>query len=132
MQAYREAFCPSEQFPAPHAILGVSVTCAPTDEEAMELESTMELAWLRISRGEFLPLPSPEEARAYPWTDAERESLRRSRGPSVVGNPQRVCARLHELCEQTGADELMVVTNIWCHELRLRSYQLLASAWASS
>lgn len=130
IRSYREHFRPSDAFAQPHAILGVSVTCAPTDEEAGYLESTMELAWLRISRGEYLPLPSPEEARAYPWTDAERESLRHSRGPSVAGSPQTVRAALAAMLEESGADELMIVTNIWSHELRLRSYRLLAEAFA--
>lgn len=128
VRAYRESFRPSEQFPVPHAILAVAVTCAATDDEAVALDSTMQLAWLRISRGEYLPLPSPEEAQAYPWTESDREQLRRSRGPSIVGNPQRVREQLQALQAESQADELMIVTNIWNHEQRLESYRLLAQA----
>ncbi|WP_420465076.1 LLM class flavin-dependent oxidoreductase [Panacagrimonas sp.] len=131
VRAYRDNFRPSDSFPAPHAILAVAVTCAESEEEAQTLDSTMQLAWLRIARGEYLPLPSPEEAQAYPWSEADRELLRRSRGPSIVGSPQQVREQLLALQADAAADELMVVTNIWSHEKRLDSYRLLARACAS-
>ena len=61
IRAYRDAFKPSPQFPKPHVILGVSVMCAPTDEEADDLTTSSDLGWLRLHRREFSPLPSPEE-----------------------------------------------------------------------
>lgn len=131
MQSYRESFRPSELFPRPHAILAVAVVCAETDEEAQDLALTMELTWLRITRGEYLPLPSPEVARAYPWTYSEREGLRRARGPSVIGTPARVREQLEAMQRESGADELMIVTNIWNHEARLRSYELMAGAFTA-
>jgi len=129
MDAYRQNFKPSEQFPRPHAILVIAVVCADTDAQAEVLASTMELAWLRISRGEFLPLPSPEEAMAYPWSEAERSELRYSRGPSIVGSPSTVRAKLERMVGETGADEVMVVSNIHGHAERLRSYELLSAAF---
>lgn len=130
METYRQSFRPSENFSKPHAVLGVAVVCADHADEAQRLALTMELAWLRMSRGEFLPLPSPEEAQAHPWTESERDSLRRLRGPSIVGTPDSVRAELDAMLRDTQADELMIVTNIWCHESRLRSYELLAGAFA--
>lgn len=128
-EAYRAGFRPSEQFAQPHAILGVAVVCAETEAGAQQLASTMELASLRISRGEFLPLPSPEEAQAYPWTEAERAQLRHERGPTVVGTPARVRAELEAMAAECGADEIMVVSNIHDHGERLRSYELLSAAF---
>ena len=128
-EAYRAGFRPSEQFAQPHAILGVAVVCAETEARAQQLASTMELASLRISRGEFLPLPSPEEAQAYPWTEAERAQLRYERGPTVVGTPARVRAELEAMAAECGADEIMVVSNIHDHGERLRSYELLSAAF---
>lgn len=129
-QAYFENFRPSENFPQPHAVLAVAVVCAETDEEAAELARTMELAWLRIERGEFRPLPSPEQARDYPYTPLELDSVARRRQLTVVGSPQRVRARLQAMAEECGASELMIVTNIWDHAARLRSYELVAAAFA--
>ena len=128
--AYRDSFQASAQFPRPHAILGVAAVCAESDEEADHLATTMDLAWLRIRRGEFSPLPSPEEAQAYPYTEFERAAIREYRSRSVIGNPQTVSAKLHALAQDSGADEVMVVSNLHGHAQRLRSYALLADAWA--
>src|SRR3954469_22528332 len=62
LQAYRDAFRPSEAFPKPHAIVAASVVCAETEDEAERLATSMQLAWVRLQRGVFGPLPSPEEA----------------------------------------------------------------------
>ena len=131
IESYRNSFRASDLFPKPHAILAVAAICANTDDEARQLESTMELFWLRMSRGEYLPLPSPAEAMAYPWSEHERESLRRLRGPSVVGTPDSVRRKLETMQQETNADELMIVTNVWSHEARLRSYELLAEVCAT-
>jgi luciferase family oxidoreductase group 1 len=127
--AYRQGFQPSAQFPRPHAILGVAVVCAETEERAQYLASTMELARLRINRGEFLPLPSPEEALAYPYTEFERAALREFRGMTISGSPDSVRAQIEAKARETGADEVMVVSNLHGHAERLRSYELLAQAF---
>lgn len=129
--AYKAAFQSSELFPAPHAVLAVGVACAETQDEAQRLASTMDLVWLRMSRGEHLPLPSPEEVSAYPWTESERLAVYRMRGPTVVGTPAQVRAQLESMRLESDADELMIVTNVWSHEARLRSYELVADAFAT-
>ncbi len=131
-RAYRESFRPSADFARPHAILGVAVVCAPSDAEADHLATTMDLAWLRIRRGEFRPLPSPEEALAYPYSPAEREAVREYRRRTVIGSPAVVRAHLEERVQESGADEVMAVCNIHDHAARLRSYTLLSQAFASS
>lgn len=130
LRAYRDNFRPSKAFAKPHAVLAVAVTCAEDEAEARRLESTMELTWLRISKGEYLPLPSPEEAAAYEWTEGDRDALRRQRGPSIVGNPEQVRQQLQQMQTDTSADEIMIVTNIYDHEARLHSYRLLAEAFS--
>jgi luciferase family oxidoreductase group 1 len=127
--AYRDSFAPSPQFPKPHAILGVAVVCAETEARAQHLASTMELARLRINRGEFLPLPSPEEALAYPYTAYERQALEDYRRMSISGTPQAVRAQIEAKARDSGADEVMVVCNIHDHAERLKSYELLAGAF---
>ncbi|THD01566.1 5,10-methylene tetrahydromethanopterin reductase [Panacagrimonas perspica] len=130
IEAYRDAFQPSDLFPKPHAVLAVAAICAPTEAEAQRLALTMELVWLRMARGEHAALPSPEEAEAYPWSESERLQVQRMRGPSFVGTPAQVCAELSDLQMRSKADELMIVTNVWNHEARLRSYELIAEAFA--
>jgi luciferase family oxidoreductase group 1 len=129
MLAYRKSFEPSESFERPSAILAVAVICGQTDEHAEELASSMELAWVRMRSGNPGPLPSPEEAMAYPYTPVERRLVDTYRSMQVVGDPWTVRARIEELAEHTAADEVMVTTNVYDHAERLRSYERLAEVF---
>ncbi|HSK99187.1 MAG TPA: LLM class flavin-dependent oxidoreductase [Rubrobacteraceae bacterium] len=129
MRAYRESFRPSGSFAEPHAILAASVVCAETDERAEELASSMGLAWVRLRTGKPGPLPTPEEALAYPYTPAERRVFESYRSMQVVGDPSAVQERLLDLAESTGADEIMVTTMVHDHRERLGSYELLAQTF---
>ncbi len=129
MRAYRQGFRPSEHLDRPHAILAVSVVCADTAERADFLAGTHDLLWVRIARGETGPIPSPEEAAAYPYSDAELAQVRSSRAMLTVGTPEQVKARLTTLATDLGADELMVTTHVHGHADRVRSYELLAQAF---
>ena len=129
-RAYRQSFRPSAAFAKPHAILGVAVVCADTDAEADYLSRTMDLAWLRIRRGEFKPLPSPEEATEYSYSPAEREAVREYRSRTIIGSPVSVRAQIEKMVQDCGADEVMAVSNLHDHAARLRSYELLAAAFA--
>jgi luciferase family oxidoreductase group 1 len=128
LRVYRDNFRPGEQFPAPHSILAVAVVCAQTADEAERLATTMDLGWLRIERGEFAPLESPEEVAAYPFTPADRSAIERRRALVVVGDPDLVREQLTKRMAESGADELMILTNVWSHQARLRSYELVAQA----
>lgn len=125
--AYRESFQASEQFPQPLAILGVAVCCAATDEEAQYHAATMRLAWLRIRSGQFLPLPTPEEALSYPYTATELATVKAFEDLVIVGDPQSVCAGIAARAAACKADEVMIVSNLHSHEARLRSYELVAA-----
>ncbi len=128
--AYREAFLPSDAFPTPHAILAVSVVCAPTLDRAAHLATTHDLMWVRLQRGEIGPLPSPEEALAYPYTPEERASVQARRGLVLVGTPEQVRARIEAMAAEAGADEVMVTMLVHDAEERLRAHALLAEAFA--
>jgi luciferase family oxidoreductase group 1 len=129
MLAYRQQFSPSRNFPQPHAMLTVSVICAGTEGEAADLATTLELAFLRLSSGRPAPLPSPAEAKAYPYTPAERAHIEASRGRFIVGTPETVRTQLLQMAAQTQADEIMVTTMTYDHAARLHSYELLAEAF---
>ena len=126
MRSYRERFQPSGWRERPLAILAIAVVCAETERDAERLASSMDLNWLRRSYGEYHPLPSPAEAAAYPYTEADRARMRKSRERLFVGTPQMVEARLMPLIEATQADEVMVTSAIYDHEARKRSYALIA------
>ena len=129
IHAYRAAFKPSEQFPAPHVILGVAVICAPTDEEADYLATASDLVWVRRHRGDMRPFPSPSEAAAHVFRPEDRPLIDANRQRQFVGSPTRVASLLRHIAAETGADELMVTTMMYGRTERLRSYELLAREW---
>jgi luciferase family oxidoreductase group 1 len=124
--AYREAFRPSEVLTEPYVMLGVTVVCAPTDEEAQWLAGSNRLAFVRLRSGRPGRFPSPEEAAAYQYSPLEEEIARSWTGSHVVGSPERVRKELLELADRTGADELMITSMVHDHQARLRSYDLVA------
>jgi luciferase family oxidoreductase group 1 len=130
IRAYREHFTASAQFPAPHVILGVSVICAPTDQEADYLATSSDLGWVRLQRREFTPLPSPEEAHRYQYTPQERAVVDANRRRHFIGSPLTVAGMIRHAAEETAADEIMVTTMIHGRTERFRSYALLAAEWA--
>jgi luciferase family oxidoreductase group 1 len=129
LRAYRESFDPSEEFPEPHAILGLAVVCAETDEHADYLASSLDLSWANLQSGRLAPLPSPQEALAHAYTPQERDAVRQRRALLVVGNPEKVRAQIEQILAETGADEVMVTSLIHDHAERLRSYELLAEVF---
>jgi len=129
MTNYRAHFKPSVWRSTPHAILAVAIVAAETDAQAEQLASSMDLNRLRRDRGQYLALPSPDEALAYPYTDAERASIMRNRSRLFVGSPATVMQKLEPLISASKPDELMVITAVYDHDARMMSYRLLADAF---
>jgi luciferase family oxidoreductase group 1 len=129
VRAYLASFTPSERFPSPSAILGVSVIAAETRDEAEYLASSTDLAWVRLQRGEFGPVPSPEEASAYRYTAHEQAIVASNRARQFVGTPEDVAEQLQDVVRSTQATELIVTSMIHGHRERLRVYELLAREW---
>jgi luciferase family oxidoreductase group 1 len=132
MLSYREHFKPSLSLAQPYAILGVHVICADSDAEAERLAATVDLNFVRRAKGEYLPLASPEDAAAYPYSPIDRERIRHNRLRLIVGCPKTVQARLMPLLEETRADEAMITSMIYDHAARKRSYELMAEAFGLS
>ncbi len=127
--AYRAAFQPSAQFPKPHAILAVSALLAPTAEEAQFLSQSQAVSWALFHSGEERKLLAPEVAAARELTAAQQAIIEKQGRLWIVGDPAGVVATIRAQAEAAGADEVMVTTTVWSHQLRLRSYRLLAEAW---
>ena len=130
MLNYRAHFKPSDALTKPYAILATAVIVADSDADAERIAASIDLHWVRRAKGEFLPLVSPAEAAAYPYTPIDPERIARHRERLVVGGIERVMGRLLPLIERTRADELMVTTMVYDHASRRRSYELLAEAFA--
>ena len=128
LELYRRTFRPSEVLDEPYALIAAAVLCAPDDAEAQRLALPSALQFLQLRLGRPGPVPTPEEAAAYPYTAEERTFVDERLAGQVIGSPQTVRAGVTDLVGTTGVDELMVVTNTHDGADRLRSYRLLAEA----
>jgi alkanesulfonate monooxygenase SsuD/methylene tetrahydromethanopterin reductase-like flavin-dependent oxidoreductase (luciferase family) len=50
---------------------------------------------------------------------------------SAVGSPERVREQVEAFVARTGADELMVTSQIYDHQARMRSFEILAGCFLS-
>ena len=132
MLAYRTAFEPVGALSEPYSIIAVAAVIAESDEEAQRLSMTYDLNWLRRARGVLMPLPSPEEAAAHPWTEQERAYVAQRRKRLFAGSPKTVVERLKEFADATKANEIMVTSSIFDFDARVRSYELLMEAWRAA
>ncbi|MBZ9638968.1 MsnO8 family LLM class oxidoreductase [Streptomyces sp. PSKA30] len=129
-EGYRAAFQPSDHLDKPYVSVSADVVVAEDDETARELATGYGL-WVRSIRTAegAIPFPTPEQARAHAWTEADRALVADRVDTQFVGSPGRVADQLEQLQEATGADELIVTTITHDHADRVRSYRLLAEEW---
>jgi luciferase family oxidoreductase group 1 len=130
--AYRDRFKPSPACPRPKLSLGVAALAAESEERAQDLARSRDLWVVRFLQGRPIAFPPPQEARDYPYTDEEMALLRAVRRRAIVGTPEKVRAALLSLAQSCGAEELVIVTITYDFAARLRSYELLAEAFALS
>jgi luciferase family oxidoreductase group 1 len=125
---YRARFQPSEQLARPHVMLGLNVFAADTDEEARGLMSSLQQAFVNLRRGQPGPLPPPIDDLEARMSPLDRMGLEQALSCSVVGSPETVQRGLASFIARTGADELMVTSQIFDHAARLRSFEITAAA----
>jgi alkanesulfonate monooxygenase SsuD/methylene tetrahydromethanopterin reductase-like flavin-dependent oxidoreductase (luciferase family) len=127
---YRAAFRPSAELARPYLSVSADVVVADDEATARELATGYGL-WVRsIRSGEgAIAFPTPQQARAHAWTDADRALVADRVETQFVGSPKQVAGQLEQLQGATGADELIITTITHDHADRVHSYQLLAEEW---
>ncbi len=130
LDVYRERFTPSDRLDRPRAMLGVNIIAAESDDDAQVLLTSLQQAFLNIRRGQPTPLPPPDERLPERLTPAERAGLQALFAATVAGSADTVRDWVTRFLSRTGADELIVASQIFDHAARLRSYELTAEALA--
>jgi luciferase family oxidoreductase group 1 len=126
IKVYRERFQPSAQLEAPYVMLGFNAFAADSDEEAKLLASSVQQAFVALRTGQPTQLPPPVENYLETLPPQARAMLDQALSCSAVGAPKTVEAAIHAFVERTGADELMITSQIFDHQARLRSYEIVA------
>jgi alkanesulfonate monooxygenase SsuD/methylene tetrahydromethanopterin reductase-like flavin-dependent oxidoreductase (luciferase family) len=132
MRLYRSNFQPSPALADPYAMLATSALTAETEEEAEYLAGPAKVMALSLRSGRPAPIVSPEEAAQRQFSDQEQLMLEHLPAIKAVGTPEKVSARLEELVELTGVQELMITGTTYDVGSRIDSLTHLAHAWHSS
>jgi luciferase family oxidoreductase group 1 len=128
LQIYRSRFKPSEQLDRPNAMVGVNIIAAESDNEARRLATTQQMSFANIFRGaRGLSQPPIDDIETY-WTPMEKAQAGRMLARSIVGSLDTVRKGMAALVEETRADELIIVSDVYEHAERLRSIELIAEA----
>lgn len=128
LNIYRDLFEPSEQLAKPYAMLGLNVIAADSDEEAEFLATSSQQQFLSLRRGRPTPLKPPVSNLEEMCTPSELIAVKNTltSGSTIVGSPETVRRGLEDFIEKTNADELIIHTQIFDHEARRRSYEIIA------
>ena len=125
---YRQTFRPSEHLEKPYVMLGYNVFAAETDAAARLLFTSVQQAFVNLRTGTPGKLPPPVEGYYERLDGAARGMIDAALACSAVGSVETVRGAIKAFAERTGADELMVTSQIWDPAARIRSIELLAEA----
>jgi luciferase family oxidoreductase group 1 len=125
---YRQRFQPSAQLDRPYVMLGFNAFAARTDEEARLLATSVQQAFVNLRTGRPGKLPPPMPGYADTLPPAHRAILDQVLTCSAIGSPETVGREISAFVQRTGADELMITSQIWDHEARKRSCEIVAEA----
>ncbi len=112
-------------------MLGLNVFAAPTDAEARLLFTSLQQAFVNLRTGRPGPLPPPVEGYDRDLDPMAKTMLSQALSCAVVGAPDTVRQGIEAFARRTGADELMVTAQIFDHEARVRSFEILADVHKS-
>ena len=124
---YRATFRPSAQLDKPYVMLGFNVFAADTDDEAQLLASSMQQAFVNLRSGRPGKLQPPRAGYLQQLDGPYRAMLDQVLSCSAIGAPATVADAMHAFIARTGADELMITSQIFDHQARLRSYEITAA-----
>lgn len=128
LDIYRSRFKPSEQLDRPYVVAGINAIAADTDTEARRLATTQQMSFADMFSGRRgLSKPPIDDIETY-WSPHEKAQAGRMLARSAVGSVPTVRAALDAFVAETGVDELMIVSDVYDHEARLRSIKLIAEA----
>jgi luciferase family oxidoreductase group 1 len=125
---YRERFQPSSRLERPWVMLGFNAFAAETEEEAQLLATSVQQAFVNLRLGKPAKLPPPVPGYADTLPPAARAILDQVLTCSAIGDAATVKSGIEAFVQRTGADELMITSQIYDHEARVRSYEIVGEA----
>ena len=126
LEIYRKEFQPSSDLKKPYVMAGVNIIIADTDEEAERLSTSLIRMIVGIFTGKRDYVQPPTAMTNEFKEIMQHPQIHQMLKYSFIGSKAKVKAQVKEFMEQTKADELIAVTNIYDVKDRIRSYELFA------
>jgi luciferase family oxidoreductase group 1 len=123
---YRDYFKPSTTLNQPYVMIGLPVLAADTDEQAEYLANSARQRILRLIRGQPIFTPPPVASMERLWNAEEQRLVEAHLGAAIIGGPETVRHKMQEFLRVTKADELILHSDFYRLEDRLRSYEMVA------
>jgi luciferase family oxidoreductase group 1 len=129
---YRGTFQPSSQLDRPYAMCGLTVIAADTDAEARRNFTSIQQSFINLRRGLPGQIPPPiDDVDAF-CPPAERAGADYALSSAVIGAPETVERGLGAFIERARPDELMITANLYAHDARLRSFEIVSKICQAS
>lgn len=110
-------------------MLGFNVFAAETDAEAKLFVTSVQQAVVNLRTGRPTWLPPPRQGHSERLGPHERVILSDILSCSAIGAPETVARELSAFVAHTGADELMITSQIYDHAAKVWAYQIVADVW---
>jgi luciferase family oxidoreductase group 1 len=126
LELYRRNFRPSAILDKPYAMVGIQVVAADTEQKARRLATTPYISFLNLIRNRPTLMQPPVDSVDGLASAFEHAAVQSRFARAIVGDQDSVRQQLEALLDETQAQELMIVSGIYDHADRLRSYQLVS------
>jgi luciferase family oxidoreductase group 1 len=130
LEMYRRNFRASAQLQQPYVMLGFNVFAADSESQARLLATSIQQAFVNLRTGRPSQLPPPQADFAERLPAPARLMLEQALSCSAIGTLEQVQAAMRAFIARTGADELMITSQVFDHAARLRSFEIAAHASA--
>lgn len=127
---YRANFIPSKQLEKPYVMAGINVVAADSDDEAAYLMTTMYQLFLNILTNRKGPLEPPGTLTPAFYSPEIKHHIEQMLIHSFVGNKEKIARELSIFISKYKVDELMLVSTIYDHQTKLKSFSIVHDAIA--
>jgi len=128
IEIYRENFKPSKQLKQPYIMACVNVIAAETDDEAEFLSTSLIKVFVGLITNARKPIQPPGELPETYSIPEVRSLVNGMLGCTFTGSRDAIRNKLSQFIAETGIDELMVSSNIYDREAKLKSFSILKEA----
>lgn len=127
-ELYRHQFLPSKHLTQPYTMAGIQIVAADTNEHAEYISTSLKQRFVSLIRGSLRQTPPPVKSMDAFWTVQEKATVESMSRTMIVGDKLRVRQKMQAFVESTQVDELVITSDVYDHQDRLRSFELIAEA----